>query len=187
MAFTAVELKILFRTIWHPVGDWIADIRSRLDSTTVDVDAAVAAAAAATAAAASASSAAAAAQSTATAAAAAAAALQADIDLLSDIMGKLNGDPNGPPIGTIVAPSASRNNHTTALAFADGASGLATKVIAIQADGACYIKTGANSVAASSADLKLAADERVEMKMTQGWLACFPISGTVTLKVWELV
>lgn len=104
----------------------------------------------------------------------------------SSMSARLNGTPV--LLGTIVA-TTTKNNHDTAVAFNNTGDALKGKLLMLQPDAACYIDFGtANTGTATTSAIKLAADERVVVSMTEahGWVACVSVSGTTNLRVWEL-
>lgn len=96
----------------------------------------------------------------------------------------LNGTPRY--LGTIAA-STTKNNHDTAAPFNNTGSGLANKLLLIQCDAAAHILPGTTNATTvtTSNGVKLAADERVVVRMEEGygWLAAV---GAANCKVWEL-
>jgi hypothetical protein len=103
---------------------------------------------------------------------------------------KLNGTPV--LLGTIVATTTSRNNNdsTGMTAFNNTGDALKGKTLLLIPDASCFIKFGnANNVVATSAGIPVNANERITLSMHQdyGWVAAIVASGTVNLRVWELI
>jgi hypothetical protein len=97
---------------------------------------------------------------------------------------------NGTPVllGTVIA-TTTKNNHDTATPFNNTGDALKGKLLMLQPDAACYINFATtNAGTATTSAIKLAADERVVVSMTEahGWVACVSASGTTNLRVWEL-
>lgn len=97
---------------------------------------------------------------------------------------------NGVPVklGVIVA-TTTKNNHDTAVPFNNTGNALKGKLLMFQPDAACYLMFGtANTITATTASVKIAADERVSVSMTEdhGWVACVSVTGTTNLQVWEM-
>ncbi len=111
---------------------------------------------------------------------------------LAQLIAKENGSPQFLGVITTVS-TASQNNHGTAVPFNNTGNGLASKMLMVQPDAACYILQGTtNAVAAvataTSSSILLASGERaiITMAATEGWLAVIG-AAAVNLKVWELV
>ena len=100
----------------------------------------------------------------------------------------LNGSPSFR--GVIVA-TTTKNNHDTVAAFNNTGDALKGRVLLLQPDAACYVYFGStNAATATTANgIKLAADERVLVTMTRdnGWVACVSVTGTINLRVWEMI
>lgn len=100
----------------------------------------------------------------------------------------LAGSPNH--IGTIVA-TTTKNNHDTATAFSNTGDALTGKVLLLQPDAACYVKTGAtNGQTVTTANgVLLEANEKFPLSMPSGhgFIAALAVSGTANVKVFELV
>jgi hypothetical protein len=104
------------------------------------------------------------------------------------LLGPLNGTPVR--LGTIVA-TTTKNNYDTATPFNNSGDGLAGKVLLIQADAAGYILPGtaSTSTVTTSNGVKVSADERVIITMQSNYLslAALAVSGTMNVKIWELL
>jgi hypothetical protein len=94
-------------------------------------------------------------------------------------------------LGVLVA-TTSVNNLTTAAPFNSTGDGLKGKVLMLQPDTACWIKTGASDVAATTSatgsSVKVAAEERVIVRMSHdsGYIAAIAVAGTSNVRVFEM-
>lgn len=116
---------------------------------------------------------------------------------VSEEIAKQSGSPRY--LGTITG-TVSKTNNTTAANFNDTGNALLGKVLLLQPDVDCYILpvSSATGSVTSSNGIKISAGERVEIQMDDpdngvvagefyGWIAALPVSGTLNLKIWELV
>lgn len=100
---------------------------------------------------------------------------------------------SGTPVylGVIAFGAATKNNADTATPFKASGDALSGKVLLLQTSAAVYILPGTSSSAAvtSTNGVKLAADERVIIAMSDGYthLAALQVSASGNLSVWELV
>lgn len=91
-------------------------------------------------------------------------------------------------LGVIIATTTSKNNHDTATPFNNTGDALTGKLLVLQPDVACRIKTGStNATAAAATDLLLEANEKFPLSMPSGhgFLAARAEAGTVNMQVYE--
>lgn len=103
-------------------------------------------------------------------------------------------------LGTITSTGASVTNSNTAVPFSAAVPALGNRVILIQPDASCYILPvlTATGAVTSSTGILLQANERVSICMDDidthqnagelnQWLAVISVTGTVNVKVWDML
>lgn len=106
------------------------------------------------------------------------------------MLSTLNGNPTY--LGEIIAGTgAAVNNHTTAVPFNNTGAALTNKVVLLQGDVAFRVLSEEDNTpsVSSTNGVVVGSNDRIAIAMdsTHGWVSVIAVTGTATVKVWELV